>query len=369
VTETLYALAVKPLEGQARYVPTEIRLITTAQGRKQAVNNLLMQSGDRRGWFHRLRADYRLPAVRFDEACIHVLSGADGEPLDDIRTHEDNERAADFITELLRGFTGDDDAAVHVSLAGGRKTMGFYLGYALSLFARPQDRLSHVLVSPPYESHPKFYYPTPYDEVIHTHDKPSLSLNTRYAEVSLATIPVVSLRHGLPQALLAGTATFNATVTAARQALGPARLLIDVRTRRASAAGRVFALPPSEFSILAAFAHRARSAAPALEAPVKDAVDRGWSDEFLADLRDACGEWHVPDGTEKALLAGVDGNYFSQHLSRLRRRLERELGPAAHPYLIDDGKTRPRRYKLALAPENIIFGDIPPSECSDPKQR
>ena len=37
--------------------------------------------------------------------------------------------------------------------------MGFYLGYAFSLYARPQDRLSHVLVSSPFESHPEFFYP------------------------------------------------------------------------------------------------------------------------------------------------------------------------------------------------------------------
>ena len=38
--------------------------------------------------------------------------------------------------------------------------MGYYLGYALSLFGRSQDRLSHVLVSDGYEGHPEFYYPS-----------------------------------------------------------------------------------------------------------------------------------------------------------------------------------------------------------------
>jgi CRISPR-associated protein (TIGR02584 family) len=33
-----------------------------------------------------------------------------------------------------------------MSIAGGRKTMGFYAGYALSLYGRAQDRMSHVLV-------------------------------------------------------------------------------------------------------------------------------------------------------------------------------------------------------------------------------
>ena len=52
-------------------------------------------------------------------------------------------------------------ASLHVSIAGGRKTMGFYVGYALSLFARDQDRLSHVLVPPSLESRQDFFYPPP----------------------------------------------------------------------------------------------------------------------------------------------------------------------------------------------------------------
>ena len=45
--------------------------------------------------------------------------------------------------------------------------MGFYLGYALSLYSRAQDRLSHVLVNSPFESHSEFFYPTPESRVIH----------------------------------------------------------------------------------------------------------------------------------------------------------------------------------------------------------
>jgi CRISPR-associated protein (TIGR02584 family) len=41
--------------------------------------------------------------------------------------------------------TADPQASLHVSIAGERKTMGFYVGYALSLFGRTQGRLSHVL--------------------------------------------------------------------------------------------------------------------------------------------------------------------------------------------------------------------------------
>ena len=145
VTETVYALAVAPAPPRRPFVPTEVRLITTKEGTERAELSLLHPES---GWFHRLRADYALPPIAFESGHIHVLEDAAGRPLDDIRTPADNTRAADTITEVVRELTRDSESALHVSIAGGRKTMGFYLGYALSLYGRAQDRLSHVLVSP-----------------------------------------------------------------------------------------------------------------------------------------------------------------------------------------------------------------------------
>ena len=127
VTETLYALAVVLERSQRPFVPTKIRLITTEEGARRAQDSLLNPGN---GWFHRLRSDYRLPAIEFGPQHIVVLKDGTGKPLDDIRTRDDNERAADAITDEIRQLTRDDDTALHVSIAGGRKTMGFYLGYA-----------------------------------------------------------------------------------------------------------------------------------------------------------------------------------------------------------------------------------------------
>ena len=102
----------------------------------------------------------------------------------------------------MRELTQDDGSALHVSIAGGRKTMGFYLGYALSLYGRAQDRLSHVLVSAPYESHPQFFYPTIRSQVIYTPPPHNRPYDTRAAEVTLAAIPFVRLRDELPDDLL-----------------------------------------------------------------------------------------------------------------------------------------------------------------------
>jgi len=76
VTETLYALAVE----RRLWVPTEIRIITTRRGAEKAARTLLSE----KGWVHRLRQDYGLPAIRFGVEDIHVITGPKGVPLDDI---------------------------------------------------------------------------------------------------------------------------------------------------------------------------------------------------------------------------------------------------------------------------------------------
>lgn len=54
----------------------------------------------------------------------------------------------------------------------------------------------------------------------------------------------------------------------------------------------------------------------------------------------------------------MDGEYFSQLKSKLQRRLREALGPAAQPYLIEDGGRRPRRYRLPLQRTQVAFAAL-----------
>ena len=62
VTETLYALACRPGPGERRFVPTEIHLITTAEGAQDARIALL---DPKDGWFQRLCAASSVVRPRF----------------------------------------------------------------------------------------------------------------------------------------------------------------------------------------------------------------------------------------------------------------------------------------------------------------
>ena len=348
VTETIYALAAQT---PTAFIPTEVHLITTREGAQKAQLSLL---SDDLGWFNRLCADYRLPPIAFTREHIHIVRDAQERGMDDIRSVADNQAAADFITSRVREFTADPHCALHVSIAGGRKTMGFYLGYALSLYGRPQDRLSHVLVSEPFENSLDFFYPTPYNRTLETRD--GRLADTAMAEVTLAEIPFVSLRHGLPQALLTGHASFSDTVAAAQAALAPPSLVVDLAQRHITAAGKTIVLPPADLALLALFARNVLEAQPALEAPPKGVADSTWGARYLREYRTIVGTFADVGVTERALRNGMDGEYFSARKSKLHGRLVEALGSAAAAYLIHNvGTKNAGKYQLGLPQQAIRF--------------
>lgn len=349
LTETLYALGVADTgEGQP-FIPTEIHLLTTAEGARLARTALLHPDG---GQFHALLADYpELGRPAFDEAHIHVINGANGHPLPDIRTPEENARAADAITALMADLTRDTQAALHVSIAGGRKTMGFYLGYAFSLFARPQDELSHVLVSAPFENHPDFFFPPSTPRRLATRD--GQHIDTADARITLARIPVVRLRHGQPQALLDGHASFGDTVAAIEQSLTPPRLHIDLARKLVLCGATTVQLPPQQLAWLAWWAQNT----------LQSRGPQSWRSAdwpaFLALYRQVVGIDAVAFENTKQRLQneGMEQKeFFEQNNAKLERRLKAQLGLAAVPYLLATGGKRPHTARgLALQAQAITL--------------
>jgi hypothetical protein len=112
-------------------------------------------------------------------------------------------------------------------------------------------------------------------------------------------------------------------------------------------------LPPAELALLSVFARRAQHGEAPLPAPAKELPDSDWKNRYLVELRWIAGPMKDLDETERALRKGMDGGYFSAHLSKLKKILRRELGPAAEAYLISDGGSRPRRYSLGLRPTAV----------------
>ena len=99
--------------------------------------------------------------LMFGETSIRSIPDANGNEIDDLRTGEDNLRAADFMLAQLRQYTEDSGVELHVSIAGGRKTMSALLFSCMTLLGREDDKVYHVLLPSEFEggTEPVFYFP------------------------------------------------------------------------------------------------------------------------------------------------------------------------------------------------------------------
>lgn len=188
ITETIYALSQK----NPPIYPDEVYIITTKVGKDRIMDSIIRQ-----GVLNKLTEEYGLTPVRLDNSSFIMVTDRYGNPLEDIRTNEENEILGDTITSFIREKAADMNTRLHCSLAGGRKTMGFYMGAALQLFGRPWDRLYHVLVSPEFESNSQFFYKPKKDKIIDCKlpDGTIKKLSTKYARIELAELPLITLRN------------------------------------------------------------------------------------------------------------------------------------------------------------------------------
>lgn len=167
VTETVWSLA---RQEDPPWHPEAVYVVTTAAGAAHTRALLLGEEtrDPRRG------TPIESPANRWAPFCHEVLGQdepvplhievptAGGQALRDIRTPAHDTAFADVCYELVAARTRPGEPPLFGSIAGGRKTMSAHLMTAFCVYARPQDRLSHVLVNPPaLEGTPEFFYPTP----------------------------------------------------------------------------------------------------------------------------------------------------------------------------------------------------------------
>ena len=330
LTETLYCLAKTHPEP---FIPTQIHIITTAEGAHRAKLTLLDPSQAK---LSALAKDHAIPGLSnaLSRETLHVISSGDGQFLDDIDCAEDNAATADIITGLIRELAQDKECALHVSIAGGRKTMGFLLGYALSLFGRPQDRLSHVLVSKPFQDHPDFFFPPSQPVVLR--DRDNRPVSTADANVILADIPVVHLREHLPEALLSGGASYSDTVTQAQRMFSPARMIIDTVNCTIFCQDTPVKLPPATFAFAAWMARCQKDGNQTVHWQTSDW--NGYAREYAA-IPNISAELSARTCSRfsKANIRGqLDQDrkgFFQEHLSRLRKAIKDQLGPLQKNYI------------------------------------
>lgn len=160
LTETVWALA----HQNVPVVPDEIVVLTTRLGKEGLRGKVL--SGSPTVW-ERLKDALKKEKIRIEgkltlgTASIGVIPDESGDEVEDLRTGDDNLRAADYMLRQVRQYTESPDTVVLASIAGGRKTMSALLFSCMTLLGRDEDKVYHVLIPPEYECgmDPPFFFP------------------------------------------------------------------------------------------------------------------------------------------------------------------------------------------------------------------
>jgi len=176
VTETLFCLAVKQ-----KTPVDEIYVLTTKRGREVILGKDTHPSTPKTSLkteIENLCKKYKIKKPIFEENDKHIIvAKEESVELSDIRTDKDNILFPNKVCEFVRNKSSDPDTTLYCSITGGRKSMSVHIANALSIFAREQDKLLHVLTKEEHEF--KGFYP----------------MNKKEAEdLELSEIPFVRLR-------------------------------------------------------------------------------------------------------------------------------------------------------------------------------
>jgi CRISPR-associated protein (TIGR02584 family) len=141
-----------------------------------------------------LQHDKPAPEVVIDEL-------KDGQSkLKDIRTQRENIVYANHITRVVMNYAQRGDTVIHMSLAGGRKSMSSYDHSAMMFFGRVDDELSHVLVEPEIlERTSDFWWPDQTERIVQGPNGVQVPTSSDLARVDLVNVPFVRLKVRLPK--------------------------------------------------------------------------------------------------------------------------------------------------------------------------
>ena len=355
ITETVWALACDP-NNEEKWIPDEIHVLSTQDGLTQIKSRLLAAE-----IFNQFKKDYPVVQhVQFGESNLHVITNTENKSLSDLKTPDDNECAANSICEKIREFTADENITLHVSIAGGRKTMGFYAGYALSLYGRAQDSMSHVLVEDKFESARNFFYPTP--ESYFVTDRFEKEWDAKDAQVWLAKIPFVRLKDAVKDKhQLKSDDSFSQVVHKINESFNDVKICINLaeKTIQVNDKFNITELAPREFAMLHWFADDRKNHHTGIIAPRIDANSKKPKEEDALYLQDITAQFVNYYDELKNVNADlvVDKKFFESVKSHLKKNLEAQLGLELAAKIAIKQDKREQPFYLDVQPENIEIID------------
>ena len=318
VTECFFALA----HSDAPILAAEVVILSTARGATLAQQRLAPAFAAMCGQY-----GWPEPTIR-----VEVIGTP---PLDDIRTDADNDALADALARLVSAATRRSELPLVACISGGRKSMSALLALTMALYARPQDRIAHVLVNEPFETLPEFYFPTlPASDFIL---RDGTTISTAKAQLSLAFTPFPSFRMSLFEANEAGGASFQRAVRNAQIVLRPAQLEVCLKPLSIVLESVVLPLTGQPLAVFAWLAWRTAQRMPAVAS--REFIEQPHA--LLTELRPFLVENTSPLSLDqqrfdalwqRASNAGDLNTWYSEKLARIREALRRLGGPFLSKY-------------------------------------
>jgi CRISPR-associated protein (TIGR02584 family) len=311
----------------------EVQIITTSKGKKQAWLSLGMEEKDQLSQLEKLCQDYNLPPINFTQSHIMVIPNEQGKEVTDARSVEDHNAMADFIINHVRELSDKNNVTIYGSLAGGRKTMTFFMGYAMSLFGRKKDHLSHVLVSEEFENVKDFFYPTPYNKRVTNYA--NQSFNAKDAQVTLAEIPFVRMRDEMPERIIKNRAKYTETIELMNMADQEPKLVINAvrgitesgqwkKVDRVIVNGIPVKMANAELAFLFWMASRVKENLPGVPTPIEGVANQKYSEAFLESYELI--NFDISERVSRGLEQGMDKAYFDNRKTLLNSAFKKALG-------------------------------------------
>lgn len=340
VTETLYALK------NSESFPDEIHIVGTGEGIRRAKLELLTEG---RGQIEKLCAEYDLPMPSLPAENFHCVVDEQGSALQDMLTEQDHEQTSDLLFDVIRDLVIDDNSALHISMAGGRKTMGFYAGYILSLVGRQQDRLSHVIVDADFEGHPDFFFPPKTQTVIH-HRQTNKPVDAATANVTLAYIPIVRMSALLSDSVIQQAQGFTDLVERTQPFIDQLNIEADFES---------LSLKINQFSVRFdrlnfvwyVWLLSRQLADKDVLGPLSKTDDyKALNEEFAWFYNELVGEFGADDRTLSVFESAIDDKFVRERQSRVNKALAVALGErkAGQLSIVNTGKRGARTIELTV---------------------
>mgnify|MGYP000674908255 CR=1 FL=1 len=268
VTESLWALMNPPRQARGRrperppVAPGRVHIVTTApfdpaHGHAEFERRRALL-GARVAELYR---QYGCRAPEFKFEAVEDPEAADGRRfIADVRTERENILYANHITRCVRTYCSDPDTVLHLSLAGGRKTMSSYDHSAMMFFGRVGDDMSHVLVEPQIleRAGEQFWWPDQPERIVQVRvsrdEVEPVATTSEAVTVDLVPVPFIRLGVRLPAGIPPEAEDYHDLIAFIEFERDNGVFVVDADTLTVSFANRHVKLTRTYFALFAVFA-------------------------------------------------------------------------------------------------------------------